>query len=340
MIHKFRLTFAAKKGVFNFDESSREFDLAPSKVATLSARNSEKLRDATTLHIDVGGFESEASAKTAGEAFRIQLRLANVLLNLGINVPVKDGVSARVSDEIKEKLKLEQGVVVVDTIWGLSVFPEDGRHFEYVVAGSVDVKPADPTYIFSAIQALWPLTVILDSASEVSLHILNLAAIETSDKAAFLTSYLALEPVIERRSRSSASIKLIQSFQRTLEKSTKRKRLALEKGEVDSLIGALKALHEESFSSALTRFSKRLSKPTQIRGLPTQKFISACIDTRNRLSHNAEPKHDVRLSELTAGIRELVLALVWERSKLPSFTFNIPPSSVSIPPGGLSVRVM
>ena len=102
----------------------------------------------------------------------------------------------------------------------------------------------------------------------------------------------------------------------------------------------LGSLNEESFSSALSRLGKQITKPEKICGLPVPKFLSACINARNKIAHHAEPETPVPLSELTKSLREFVLMLVWTRNKLPDLNLNTPPSAVSIPPGGLTIRVM
>lgn len=85
------------------------------------------------------------------------MRLLNAVLGLGLNVPVGDKVSARVSEEIKNKLKSEQGATVVDSVWGASVFPDDGHHFEYVIRGNFVVSPSNPEYLLEGIKKLWNL---------------------------------------------------------------------------------------------------------------------------------------------------------------------------------------
>lgn len=341
MTFQFRLTASSKKaGIFGFEENRREFNLSSDVVGAVTARNAETLKEATSFHFEVGGFESEAAAREAAEAFRLRLRLINAVLATGMNVPAADTVSARVADTVKERVRSEQDMVVVDSVSGVSIFPEDGRHFEYVMTGNIDVKPSDPTYILAALETTWPLKVAFDSESETALQILNLASAEASDKASFMTTYLALEPVIKKNMRSRVAIDQLKKFQLNLERAKKRKRNPIPASEADALMGALKALHEESFTSALARLSRQITNPTHIRGMPTRKFLSTCIAARNRLAHNADPKHDVSLSDMTTGIRQLVIALIWSRNKLPAFTLKIPPSSVSIKPGGLSIRVM
>ncbi len=141
-------------------------------------RNAETLDRATNFHIDGVGFLSADEARAASEALRIRLRLLNAILGLGLNIPVGDKISGQVSQEIKNKVSLEQGATVVDSVWGAAIFPDDGLHFEYVLTGNIDVRPSDPTYILEGLKMLWSLDVNLDQQSEDALHILCLATQE------------------------------------------------------------------------------------------------------------------------------------------------------------------
>ena len=338
--YRFRLRLACKRtGTFAFATPSVSIPVSDGLTLELSARNAESLDEATNFHLDGGGFPSADEARRAAEALRIRLRLLNAILGLGLNIPADDKVSAQVSEEIKAKLKSEQNATVVDSIWGVSVYPDDGLHCEYVLSGNIVVKPNDPSYIAEGLRNIWGLEISLDSASEVALHILCLATQETSDKATFLTNYLALEQLVDREPRSNAARAIISRFQEELTSAATIDK-SLSETEVRSLSGALASLDEESFPSALNRLGRRIATPTQICGSAVPKFLSACISARNKIAHRAEPETEIPLGELAKGLREFVLGLVWTRNGLPSFSMTTPPSAVSIPPGGMSIRVM
>ncbi|CAH1903681.1 conserved hypothetical protein [Candidatus Nitrotoga sp. HW29] len=338
--YRFRLRLACKRtGTFAFSTPTASVPVSDGLTFELSARNADSLDEATNFHFDGGGFLSANEARQAAEALRIRLRLLNAILGLGLNIPVGDKVSSQVSEEIKTKLKSEQNATVIDSIWGVSVYPDDGLHFEYILSGNVVVKPSDPSYILDGLKTIWDLVVSLDSASEVALHILCLATQETSDKANFLTSYLALEQLVDRESRSTAAQAAIRRFQDELTSAATIEK-SLTDAEVRSLNGALASLNEESFPSALTRLGTRIATPARICGVTPTKFLSACISARNKIAHHAEPETEIPLGELAKGLREFVLGLIWTRNSLPSFTMTTPPSAVSIPSGGMSIRVM
>ncbi len=341
MSYRFRLRIASKQdGKFAFPSSQQTIALNDELVLSVVARNAETLDKATAFHLEAGGFPTEAAARQAGEALRVRLRLLNVILGLGLNVPVGDSPSGSVSDDIKRKVAEEKDAVIVDSVWGVSTFPDDERHFECVLSGTLVVRPSDPSYLLTALKTIWPLDIHLDRPSEDALHVLGLATLETSEKAAFLTSYLALEHLIERAPRSEAAKALITRFQAQVKKASARKYSPLSKSEAGSLDTALAALHEESFTGALMRFARRVKTPTKIKGMPPDRFFSACIKARNQIAHNAEPSTKVPLLDLTGGLREVVVGLIWNRNNLPPFSITTPPSAVTIPAGGMSIRVL
>lgn len=338
---RFRLRLAARQsGKLPFPKSEVQIKLSDELTLEVAARNADTLNAATNFHIDGTGFTSAEAAALAAEGLRVRLRLLNAILGLGLNIPVGNKVSAQVSEEVKSKLKSEQGATVVDSVWGASVFPDDGLHFEYVVSGNIVVGPNDPEYLLEGIKKLWALDISLDKQSEDALQILCLATQETSDKAAFLTSYLALEELVERRPRSDAAKEVLQHFKKELIELGADNAHSLLPEEARSLVGVLGSLSEESFSSALSRLGKQITQPTELCGVPVPKLLSACIHARNKIAHHAEPETAIPLGELAKALRKFVLMLIWTRNKLPNFTLNTPPSAVSIPPGGLSIRVM
>jgi len=338
---RFRLRIASKQGgKFAFEQPEVTTALSESLTLEFAARNAESLDKATNYHIDAGGFQSEQAAREAAEALRTRLRLLNAILNLGLNIPTENKISSQVSEEIKNGVKTERGATAIDSIWGINVYPDDGLHFEYVLGGNIEVRPSDPSYIFEGLKTLWTLDISLDVISETALHILGLATQETNDKAAFLASYLALEQLIDRKPRSDAARAQIRRFQQELEELSAANPEAIAGPELQSLTGALAALNEESFSSALTRFGRSITAPALIKRVTPQRFLSACIDARNKIAHKAEPSTEIALGELSAGLREVVLGIIWNRNNLPPFSMKTPPSAVSIPAGGMQIRVM
>jgi hypothetical protein len=258
----------------------------------------------------------------------------NAMLGLGISVPTKDLTSGGLSAAVKEEVREKHGAVALDTIVGLAVFPDDDRYIELVVAGQAQVYPGDPTYLFTALSKVWAIEMRFDDRSQDALEILGHAMTEASPRSKFLLTYLAVERMVERSMRSEAAIELIKQLQDQVRSA------GLEAREAASLIGALAQLCERSFSSALIELGRRIKTDEKFCDKPLTKFLSHCVDVRNRIVHNATIPDDVDLNKVSDGLRKFCMMLIWTYNQIPSVTVQVPGSVVSIPKGGLTVRVI
>ncbi len=358
---RFRLTFHhSSPGFFRFDEQSVPLDLGDELTLNLTARDADTLAKAKRFHIEGRGFASEEAARSVGERLRLRLRVLNSLLGLGITVPVVDSRRAAVADAVKEKVRRETGGVIVDTIEGLAVISDDPDHFEQVVAGGASVYPSDPAYVLTALAVVWPVEMQLDERAEDALEILGVATTELSPRAKFLTTYLALERMIDRLTRSEAAQKLIEELQDRVQES------ALDGGDKKSLVSSLGNLREQSFRTALPFFGAsipgfvglltgrgpfspafalipgrsfrtalfalvaRLNPAPTIDGMPARKFLSECVDIRNTIAHNAMLGASVDLAKASDGLRHFIMSLIWTMNGIPDVSVNVPPSTVQL----------
>jgi len=320
-------------GFFCFEEESKTFSLNEGIELTLVARDADILSKASRFHLEAHGFPDEDTARAEGERLRLRLRVLNSLLGLGITVPIIDTTSASVSAAIKEKVLRETGGVALDSIVGLGVFPDDDNYFEYVLAGTANVHPSDPSYLFRALAQVWLIEMHFDERTEDALEILGRATTETSLRAKFLLTYLATERMVDRAARGDAAKALIKEFQERV------RSVGLDKREADSLCGSLAHLNEQSFGSALTALADRIVDPQEICGKPLRKFLSECLSVRNTIAHNAALGPETNLQELSDGLRHFVMTLIWTANCIPSVSIDVPASAISIPENGLSIRV-
>lgn len=213
---------------------------------------------------------------------------------------------------------------------GLAVFPDDGRHAELSIDGTMSTRPTDPEYILETLRSLWKIDCTLDPASEVALHLVGAAILEGSGKAAFLSCYLALEQLIERKPRNRPAIELIDRFRKQVDKAARRKGTPISEGERSSLSAALKNLHKESFKGALLRFAARIAEPKSIQDLPLKRFLTQCVDTRNRIAHGGDVD-EASLPGMTSGLRQFVLGSIWSRNRLPRLEVKRSPVLAEVP---------
>ena len=329
---RFRLTFHhMTRGFFRFGERSNSFPLDESTQATLTARDADTLDQATRFHLEVSGFTDTETARIAGERLRLRLRILNSVLGLGLAVPTVDTTSARLSSTAKESELKATGRIVLDSIVGLAVFPDCDKYVESVIAGTGNVHPSDPSYLFRALAQIWSIEMHLDQCTEDALEILGRATIETSQRARFLLTYLAAERIVDRASRSDAAIRLLEEFQERVRSS------GLDKRDADSLCGSLAQLRTESFRSALFALAARIQDPLSIQGKPLREFLSECVDARNALAHDALGSK-TNLHALSDGLREFVMRLIWTTRHIPPVFIQVPASTISM--DGMAIRLL
>jgi hypothetical protein len=335
MFFRFRLTIASNRaGIFRFAQPSVVVPLPEGLTLEVVARNADTLSEASNLHFDGHGFEDESAARAAGERLRLRLRVLDAILGLGLHVPLTDTISGGASLAVKKEMAEQHGVTVLDNVWGLATSPDDGQHVEIVAAAEARVHPSDPSYLITGLQKLWDLDVQFNQNAEDALSILSLATRETSERAAFLTTFLALEALLPRERRSPAALDLLEAL-RTMVLSS-----SLSQSEQSSLLGALGSLSDESFRTVLMRLADRMTAPQQIAGKPVKDFLDECIRIRNAIAHKALLGPDVALGALTKTLREFVLALIWTFNRIPSISIDVPASQLAFPPGGFAFRVL
>ena len=331
----FRLTaWSHRAGIFRFEEESLTIELEEGVNVEVVPRDAGSLKDAKRIHFQRGAFETEEKAREEGERLRVRLRVLNAVLGLGLNVPSDDVVTSSSNEKHKTEVEREHGVRLVDSVSGLQVLPDDGRHMELVMSARAENHPSDPAYLGAALAELWSMDVVLDDQTEDALNMINLATLERSERTAFLITYLALESLVSRRSRSQEAQDLIDVFVKSIQKST------LRDGEATSLISGIGGLKVESFRSALMRIADHNDENITIEGLSLRDFFNECVNVRNDVAHRTQVKSDLSLGKLTRGLRRVVLMLIWSRNHIPSLSIDVPASQVTIPAGGMSMRLL
>lgn len=325
--YKARLIFAARApGLLNWESPTHSWTLPSGHQAELRARPDGPLAEATEYHIDIGGFTSAEQACATGEQLRAAVRLANAVLGLGLNIPTitQESPRARVSAEHKEKVRREYGATIVDCVFGLNVLRED-EALEAVVKGYITTRPKDSGYVLDTAAQLWGLEDSLDDASIIACELLNTAARDPSARSAFLVSFLALDVLLERRQRPEETQQVLGALRKTIDDSH------LPDSEKNRLRSRIGDLQHTSLTAEIDRFVAAGSNADMIvQGEPLATFLSACTDLRHRLAHppkpgaGALPVSEAELNKRRAGLREIVLNLVWARNGLPDVRIDYP----------------
>lgn len=307
--------------------------------AWIVARDGSSLATATRLHFECGGYESEASARDAGERVRLHLRILSAILQLGLEVPVSDRVDGQLSDSVKSKLAPDQRAKLLDCVHGLLVFPDDGEHAEITMHGQLGVNPSDSQYWLAGFEQLWDTDIKLTEGANAAIELLAMAGSEASPRNAFLVSYLALESLVARNRRPAASQALLDEMLELAQEAARHDPDAIPQNEVNALRSAIANLRRESLASALMRIADQ--NPTaEIRGMTLRDLLRRCTRARNKTAHPSSSVPEDEYRTLIPSLRELVSSLVWTACRLPPFRLDRPGDSISLEANDLEARVI
>ena len=336
MTYRFRLTFfKSLPSFFQFEEESVEIEISDYTVFTLTARDKAKLCEATNFHIEGKGYESEDDARKEGEKVRLHMQVINSLLGLELNIPDSNTASSTFADHVKEKLKAEQGIILVDSIRGLNIFSDSDNFIEKDITGYGDVFPNNPKYIIDALVKSWSIDFGSFSSSKdttETVNILNSAEKEKSLRVKFLLTYAALERVVEKLKRSKEEMELIETFKKQLNDSQ------LQPKQKEALSSTLANLNYRSLKHSLIDKLDKLPNLKEIQGKPVMELVNEAVDIRNKIAHRASIGSEETLSGLIDKLRIFVMHLIWNTHQLPNFTIDRPPSQVAM--HSMDIRVI
>jgi hypothetical protein len=330
--YKARLIFRTRApGILNWETASHEWLLPGDRKAVLYARHVATLAEATEFHAEIGGFASPEQAREVGEKLRGALRLANAILGVGLNVPAltQEVRRAQLAPHVKEKIAREHGASIVDCVFGLNVL-RDGEEYEMAVSGGISAKPKHSEYVLDAASRLWGIDENFDEQSRLVCELLNGASRDPSPRSAFLVSFLALDLMLERRDRPEEAQHVLKSLRKVVEDSS----LApADKARLSSFLGSWQ---RTSLGAEIDHFvSLGSNATTNVQGEPLGDFLKRCLKIRHKLAH---PSKDGSAQTITEGefmtrchgLRQVVMAVVWARNKLPAFSVERPGDVVQV----------
>ena len=77
-----------------------------------------------------------------------------------------------------------------------------------------------------------------------------------------------------------------------------------------------------------------------MKGKPLAEFLSDCISARNAIAHRSPINLDLPLNNITAGLREFTVSVIWSMNRIPQFSVDVPGDQISFAPGGIQIRLL
>jgi hypothetical protein len=243
-----------------------------------------------------GGYATEGDARADGEHHRLALYLAGPAS--GYPVDARDLPGTTVGRVVKEHA-LAYGVRVLDSPFGLQVYEEDPANSWWSMTGTGSVHLSSTVLRDGFASAYARVTNRTTSDEErTALELFNLAHVDVSPPAQFMTFITVVEVLATQRPRSKDALDFVEQCIRRLEASS------LVRVEQDKLRAAFEGLRRESITSAcqfLIAHHLDAHRADEFRKL---------YALRGRLTHDGARRDDLpaALDRLRVLVAELLMA--------------------------------
>lgn len=301
--YAFRLVFSSiKKGIFSFDEKTKQHTMPDSTAVTLEARSAEALKEADHYHFSAGGFHTRDSALEAGQRTRNSLHILDTVFSLGLHISTADIGPPEMWEVINHPDRYLTGVQA--NVEGLWVYPEDGVFSEFIISGGISTTPSFPEFALVSIERLWSIAREFAPETRPAVELLRSMALEDSMRAKFLLCYAALQTLVPPADRSKTSLDFLSEVQDYLDTSD------VPHDDKAKLTSSLTNLRREAPSDSMRRFFSQFQGLALIDELEPIKFVLKCQVIRNFLSHPGSPNLPESIVGITENLRKLVFSLV------------------------------
>ena len=244
----------------------------------IRAYDSQVIRDAAELLLIGKGYASEEDAREAGVHWRdvTQRAFASCWIGaeFGDREPAEDGPTHVVE---------RSGERWIDDSFGVQVFEcEPWPGFSRALPGSVSTGPPEERLV-DAISTATAHDATMSDRERLAYALYSASFSERSADARFMTLMMAVETLLDPPRRPRLVVEHIDALiQQTRDAD-------LPADEIDSLVGGLGNLYEESIGRAGRKLARRLPRRFYMSESPA-KFFSDCYEIRSDLAHGAVPR--------------------------------------------------
>jgi hypothetical protein len=266
----------------NVPHGERELRLSLAEdVRLVAQRDAQKIDGENELALVGRGYASYDQAAEAGRRWRGLFERGAAVVQLGVDFGDRRH-GGGIGGEYQQQLERELDRPVIYNNYGLQVF--EGRPWPRFVKVSLDFQVGAALDVFSeAVETARQLD-LRPSEREVLAYDLYAASFFTDGPdSRFLMLMLALEALIDQQRRPSESVAHVDALIKLTEES------ALSHGEIESMVGSLKWLRQESINQAGKALAATLGERHYMEKTP-EKFFTSCYELRSHLVHGEVPR--------------------------------------------------
>lgn len=251
------------------------------------------------------GFPSEEEALVAGRGAKNAIMWCGARMRVGVDLG-DDKPHGGASDYLKEKVLSEAEVRLLNDPHGLMVYEDDPGHPTQFVSASAALQvgrtPSDfEEYFLEAMDMELRLT----EKETLSLELYGLSHFESAPRARLLTLVSVIETVINDTPRSAQAVEHVEGLIHSTRNS------GLPKSEIDSLLGSLSRLKQDSISRRGKALIDEQIGEKEYDDKAAKDFFQHCYNVRSDLVHNGAPSDEsLDVGRLVTQLDQLVADLM------------------------------
>ncbi len=255
----------------------------PGTVIVKSPVDGETVKQARNMILLGRRYETEEQARADAERWRNALEAAFARLLIGADFGDRAAKGMFTAAGL-QWLEAQHGRRVLNNEHGTMVYECEPQPL--FVSSSLDYyvgKP--PDRLIAAVDAALAAGMSPTPQQRLAYDLFSSSFFQTSADARFIALMMAFETLLELQPRDKTARKHVDELIRMTRES------GLEKCEVDSIVGSLRWLHDESISQAGRRIASSLGDRTYMDGAEDPvAFFNRCYSIRSKLVHGAVPR--------------------------------------------------
>jgi hypothetical protein len=272
------------------------------EVALQATETDTALKDATSLALRGHGYDNEPRAAAEAERWRGLLQKAFARVNVGADFGDRaaKGYFTKFGLQFLEE---RTGQRMLNDVHGTLVFECEppplfaGTNLTYF-------KSVQPERLTKALTAAIELGAVMSEGDQLAYDLYSASFSESSADARFALLMMAVETMIVLEPRPPAVREHIEEL------VAATKHADLTQAQIDSIVGSLSWLSNESISQGGRRLASRLGDRAYMDESPTR-FFTECYDLRGKLFHGYAPRPsrsevDSRAGSLELFVRDLL----------------------------------
>jgi hypothetical protein len=241
-------------------------------------------------------YASEAEATEAGTDWVGIIKTAFARVNLGADFGERSPKGFFTKHGLKWLEERSGGRRVVNDVHGLQVYEEPRPYFARMDV--TPVKGVQDERLLNAIAVAVELHAVMPERDQLAYDLYSAGTTESSADARFALLMMAVETMLDLEPRSDQ----VRTHVDRLIAETSAS--GLPKNEIQSIVGSLRWLCDESISQAGRKLASQLGD-REYMGEPPKKFFTNSYTLRSRLFHGEYPRPDRSEVDARAGSLEL-----------------------------------